>query len=899
MKYYAAEIQDVLHYLNTGKEGLDSASAEKLLKEHGYNELPEGKKVSLLSLFFKQFRSVLILILLIAAAIAWFTGHTVDMYVILTVVLANAIIGFVQELRAENAMSSLRKMIVAKARVLRDGSPVTIPARELVPGDIIILEEGDSIPADARVIYSKNLRSIEASLTGESVPISKVTDPLPEGTVMADRKNMLYKGTFIAGGFARAVVCGTGMNTAIGDIAETLTAIKAERTNFQKKTDKLGRQMGMIAIGSCITLFSVGYFSGNYPIDELLLVSIAALVSSIPEGLPAVLAIVLAIGSHRMARRNAIIREFTSVETLGAVTTIITDKTGTLTQNKLTVQRIHIHGEKDIEVSGEGWTPIGNFSQNGHVFEDGEHPLLHQLLHIAAYSNNAHIRHNEETDTYELQGDPTEGALLVMSKKSGINPAENESCRIDDLPFSSATKYRATQFEKDNKRQILVVGAPEQTLQRCTHVLTRTGVKPLEEKTMAEVRKKIDEWTGSAMRVIGLAYRDTANDCNLSDDEVNGLTFAGIVGMIDPPRPDVRASVEQCRRAGIRVIMATGDHINTAISIARATAIIGEDQNGGVLGLTEQQLLQLDDKEFDDAIQRIDVFARLTPRMKLRIAERLQQMGQLVAMTGDGVNDAPALKKADVGVAMGIMGTDVARDASKVVLADDNFSTIVNAVEEGRIVFTNARQTSFFLLTTNFAEIMTLVSLVAMGYPIALTATQILWLNLVTDGLADKALAAEHGHGDALSVKPVSKKENILNKEIVPFLVIMATLMTALSLAVYFHYLGDSDQELRKARTCVFIVMAFTQLFNAYNMRSLKRSVFDIGFFSNKYINIAILVSVIIQVVLIEIPFFERVFGFEFVSATEFLVLIGLSSTVLWVGELYKFIKKRLGARPA
>jgi P-type Ca2+ transporter type 2C len=898
MKFHAEDVQTVFTHLETDNSGLDSAAVAERLKKYGYNEIPEGKKVSWVWLLVKQFKSVLILILILAAIISGVSGHIVDVYVIVAVILINALIGFIQEMRAENAVASLKKMIVTKARVLRDGTSHIIPARELVPGDIIILEEGDSIPADARLIESKNLRTIEASLTGESVPTGKVTDRMPENAVMADQKNMIWKGTFVAGGFAKAIVCGTGMNTAIGDIAKTLTSIKAVRTNFQKKSDKLGRQMGLIAVASCILLFLVGYFSGNYETEELLLVSIAALVSAIPEGLPAVLSIVLAIGSHRMARRNAIIREFTSVETLGAVTTIITDKTGTLTQNKLTAQRVMVFGEPDIEVSGEGWIPLGNFTQIDKVLEPDEHPAIRQLLRIAAFSNNSTIKHNTEKDTYELLGDPTEGALLVMAKKGGTDPTHLEASKIDDIPFSSATKYRATLFDAGEDREILVVGAPEQIIQLCTAAQTRHGNKELDEVSATEIRAKIDEWSGDAMRVIGLAYKKVSKDkSNLAEEDVNDLVFAGVVGMIDPPRPDVKTSVEHCIKAGIRVIMATGDHINTALSIARATSIV-ENLGQTVQALTEHQLSQLDEREFDEAIRTVNVFARLTPRMKLRIAERLQAMGELVAMTGDGVNDAPALKKADVGVAMGIMGTDVARDASKVVLADDNFSTIVNAVEEGRIVFTNARQTSFFLLTTNFAEILTLASVVALGYPIALTATQILWLNLVTDGFVDKALAAEHGHGDSLTEKPVKKDENILNKEVIPFLLIMSVLMTCLSLAVYFYYLEGNEENINKARTGVFIIMAFTQLFNVFNMRSLKQSIFTIGVFSNKYINIAVLISVIIQVVLIETPFFERVFKFEYVSLKDFLTLAALSSTVLMAGELYKFFRKRVRSQP-
>jgi P-type Ca2+ transporter type 2C len=893
LTFHNKEINEILAHFSSSVNGLTDAEVESSRKTYGFNEIPEARKRSWLWLLIKQFKSLMVFILLVAAIISYFTEHAIDAYVILAVIIINAVIGFLQELKAEQAVASLRNMIVQRARVLRNDETLVIPAKELVPGDIIILEEGESIPADARLIEAKNLLVTEASLTGESIPVLKHTHSLAENTALADQKNMLFKGTFLAGGYAKAIVCGIGLNTAIGEIAETLSSIKKVKTNFQQKTDVLAKQMAVIAIGSAVLLFAVGYFMGNFEWDELLLVSIAALVSAIPEGLPAVLSIVLAIGSNRMAKRNAIIREFTSVETLGAVTTIITDKTGTLTQNTLTVRKVFTYGEDEIEVSGEGWFPAGNFTRNNSVLEPEEQTVLKKLLQIAAISNNSNIRHNTDKNTYNLAGDPTEGALLVLAKKAGIKFSSDASySKIDDLPFNSKLKLRATLFGNTKDREYLIVGAPEKILELSTSILTPKGEIPMDDFASDAIRDKIEEWSNKAMRVIGLAYKKvSASDESIDENGVEELVFVGITGMIDPPRPDAREAVQKCRIAGIRVIMATGDHINTAIAIARSVAIIDENDNSDIMALNEQQLAKLDEQEFDEAIRKVNVFARLTPKTKLRIAQRLQAMGELVAMTGDGVNDAPALKQADVGVSMGIMGTDVARDASQVVLADDNFSTIVSAVEEGRIVFTNARQTSFFLVTTNFAEITTLVTLVALGFPMALTATQILWLNLVTDGVGDIALATEQGHNDVLEEKPVSKKDKILNWSILPFLLMMAGIMTILSLIVYFYFLPEG---IEKARTTVFIVMAFSQLFNLYNMRSLKKSVFEIGFFSNKYINLAVFVSVIIQIVIIEIPFFERIFLFDPVYPLEFITLVAMSSLVLWGGEFYKFIKRKL-----
>jgi P-type Ca2+ transporter type 2C len=897
--WHNLDYNEVLEKIESTPNGLSSEEVKKRLARYGYNEIPEVGKKHWLFIFLKQYNSLLIWVLFIAAVISWTTGHFADVYIILAVILINTMIGFVQELKAESAVSSLKSMLVAKAKVIRDGEKTTIKARELVPGDIIILEEGDSIPADARLIESKNLRAIEAPLTGESVPVNKDTNPLPENTVLADQKNMVRKSTFIAGGYAHAVVTGTAMDTAIGEIAKTLGKIKIQKTNFQKKTDVLAKQMAVIAIASATLLFTVSYFVRQQEWEEVLLISIAALVSAIPEGLPAVLSIVLAIGANRMAKRKAIIREFTATETLGAVTTIITDKTGTLTQNTLTVRKVGIYGEEDIRISGEGWIPAGNFNKGSSVIDTANHSYLDKFLQICAFSNNSEIKHDKKKDLYNLIGDPTEGALLVLARKAGWNTAKlPEIQKVDDLPFNSTIKMRATLVEQDKDLNLLVVGAPEKVLEKSVKVHSKSGAIEMTSEIAQNIRERIEQWTGEAMRVIALAYREEKQGIEkIDENKVDNLVFAGIVGMIDPPRPDVKESVAACHKAGIRVIMATGDHINTAIAIAKATGILTKEDEGKTKAITEKQLLELDEREFDKVIQKINVFARLTPNMKLKIAERLQHKGELIAMTGDGVNDAPALKKADVGVAMGIMGTDVARDAANVVLSDDNFSTIVSAVEQGRIVFNNTRHTSFFLLTTNFAEITTLVSAVAIGMPIPLTATQILWLNLVTDGTCTTAMATESGHGDELEAKPVNPEEKILNKEVLPFIIINSVIMAILALSA-FHWFFEQDGNEEKARSAAFIVMAFCQLFNMFNMRSLKKSIFKIGPFSNNYINLAIVASIIIQVLIIEVPFFERLFGFDPISFLEFVSLAALSSITLWAGEVFKYVSyiaKKIG----
>lgn len=885
---------ETIEHFHVGAEGLSGTEVVKRREKHGPNTIPEAGKRHWLFLLLNQFKSLLVGILAIAAFISWLTDHTVDMWVIIVIILINALIGFVQEYRAEKAVEALRDMLAPTAKVRRDGQLRSIPASEVVPGDIIVLEEGDQVPADARLLEAKDLRCVEAALTGESVPVGKRTDVLPKDTGMADRKNMLWKSTHVAGGSAVAVVTATGLATQIGRIAGSLSDIKEVKSHFREKTDKLARQMAIIAILSASALFAMGYFFQSMAVDELLLVSIAALVSAIPEGLPAVLTIVLAVGAHRMAKRKAIIREFTATETLGSVSVILTDKTGTLTQNVLSVERVALPVGAERRVTGSGWSPIGNVLEGEEVLEGDQLSDMEPLLRVAALCNNAQVGHDKAKDAYVLVGDPTEGALLVLARKADGSDRHKGFKRLDDLPFNSDLKLRATLVQREGRRQLLVVGAPEKVLALCDHAWNGSDAVPMDDALRAKVHQRIEDWSGQAYRVIALAFRDVKED-NIDRDRITGLTMAGLTGMIDPPREDVPAAVQACHGAGIRVIMATGDHINTAVAIGRAIGIIRPDvRSGATLALNEQQLEKLDETEFDRAVREVNVFARLTPAMKLRIAERLQHMGELVAMTGDGVNDAPALKKADVGIAMGINGTDVARGSAQVVLADDNFTSIVHAVEEGRIVFTNARQTSFYLLTTNFAEITTLLSTVAMGLPIPLTATQILWLNLVTDGLCDKALAVEQGHGDVLGQKPLKRGENILTGEVVPFVLMTAVLMAVLAIIAFKFFL---PQGVEKARTAAFVVMAFSQLYNAYNLRSLKRSIFRIGVFSNKWFNWAIVVSVIIQVSIIEIPFLQRLFHFKTLDFLEFLVLALAGSLILVAGEVFKYMRQNLAGR--
>lgn len=886
-KAHYLEISEVLRILESSENGLTDDQVKERITLFGLNEIPEGKSISPLLIFLKQFRSLIIFVLLGAALISFIIGHYTDVWVILFVVIMNAVLGFIQEYKAENAISSLKKMLVQEANVLRSGKTIIVDSRQIVPGDIIILHEGDSIPADARIISSKSLRTTESSLTGESTPVNKSPDLIPEDTALADRKNMLWKGTFIAGGYAEAVVVATGVDTQLGKIASSLRTIKQEKSNFQVKTDRLASTMAKLAFTNAFLIFTFGMLFGGYDVYELLLISIAALVSAIPEGLPAVLTIVLAIGARRMAKRNAIVREFTSIETLGSVNTIVTDKTGTLTQNTLTVRKLFIPDEGEILVSGEGWIPEGKFIFNNREMNISEGSPLHNLLMTALISNNSCLDFDNKTSLYRILGDPTEGALLVLAKKAGLSLTKEEALqnKIDDLPFSSTLKLRATLYSASGKLTLYVIGAPEKILEYSVFIYSHGNVRKISLEDYRAAECIIEKWSEDAMRIVGLAYRYIPEHVVKIEQELIGnLVFAGFAGMIDPQRPEAKEAVDKCKMAGIRVIMATGDHKSTAVAIAVNTGLLKEDQRD--LVLTESEIKKMNADEFRRAVSRVSIFARLTPEMKLSLASELQAQGNLIAMTGDGVNDAPALRKADVGVSMGIMGTDVAREASKVVLADDNFATIVNAVEEGRIVFKNARRTSFFLVTTSLAELGTLLSSMVMGLPIPLTATQILWLNLVTDGIISIPLATEKGHSEVIREKPIPRNEPILNREVFPFALINMTVMIILTVSVFYKYYPSG---IDTARTAAFTVMAFTQLFNSYNMRALHSSLLNVGLFSNKLMNITFVISLIVQSVVIYHPYFKSVFHFGYINPLDYMLLICASFSVIIMGELYKF----------
>lgn len=900
--FHAQSVERVLESLRTSHWGLTVSEAVQRLDTYGPNEVGGRDKNAPLLVFVKQFHSALVYILLVAATISYIVGHEVDTYVILIIVVLNAIIGFFQEYRAERSIAALKKSLVLMAQVFRDGERIEIPARELVPGDIVALEPGMLVPADIRLVESVDLHCNESSLTGESLPVGKSIDIVRADAALADRANMVHMGTTVTKGVARGVVVATGSASTLGSVAQLLEEVPQVQTHFHKTTRVLAMQMASIAGLATLTVFSVGYFVRDIPFIEIFMFAVATLVSGIPEGLPAILSIVLAAGAYRMSKRNALMRTLAASETLGVVTTIVTDKTGTLTQNVMMVETIAYNGAAtELSVTGTGWEPTGEFRERDIPIAPLERRALAKLLHIAGKSSTAQVTRQGDSDAYHVLGDPTEGALAVCAHKAGLRDpilfAHERT--MSEVPFTSETRIHATLIELrehgegyDNFREAYVAGAPEDVLARANRHMVDGAVHTLEQSVRKQYEETIEVLSRRGLRVIALAYKTLAPDTvELGEHELSSLVFVGVVGMRDPVRADVPEAIQRAHGAGVRIIMATGDHKATAVTIAKEIGLVPHGVHQADIALTGAELEALSDAEFAKALKHYTVFARLEPKTKLRIAEMLQRSGETVAMTGDGVNDALALKQADIGIAMGRVGTDVARQSADLILTDDNFATIVNAIEEGRTVFINTRQAATFLTSTSFGEHATILTTMFMGLPLPLLPTQILWLNLVTDGVAGVPLALEPSHRDVLKEKPRKPKENILSFEVIPFMVVMVSVMTLGTVSVFVLFLeGGID----KARTGAFAIMSFTQLFNMLNVRSLRESLFTIGVLSNKKTLVAFGISLVLMGFVMYVPMLQRVFSFVSLAWWEVLGIFVLSSCVLWFGEMYKLVRSRL-----
>jgi Ca2+-transporting ATPase len=884
---YRLEIEQVFKKLNTTENGLSHEEAVRRLKRYGKNEIVRERRSAPLILFFRQFWSPLIAVLMIVFALSLVLGHNLDAYIIFVVVMVNAVIGFYQEYKSEKAVEALKRMAAPKAEVIRDKQLMKLDPKNLVPGDIIVLEMGDRVPADARLIESVYLKTQEASLTGESSSFEKVTAAIDKPVSIGDRINMVYTSTTVTYGHGKGVVTSTGMNTEIGKIANRIREVKRDPTPLQHEIKRLTYHLCIFAIGIAIAIIFIGLLRG-IGLGEIFMFSICSALSCMPEGLPAALSITLAVGVQRMAKRNAIVRKLAAVETLGCATIICTDKTGTLTQNKMTAVKIYTNN-RTIDVTGHGSEPNGEFHYESETLKPLDDKVLALMLRAGILCNNATLQRSSQG--WNVIGDHTEGALVVLAEKAQLTKTmlEQEELRIDELPFDSTRKYMATLHKVQNgNKRIFVKGAPEIVMELSQLVHNDEFNQELDEPIRANIQLVDQKMAYDGLRVLALAYKDFDNvKNNISPEDIERLVFLGLVGITDPPRKEVKEAIKQCKYAGIKVIMTTGDQPQTAIAIAKQVGILGDDYSEV---LTGAEVCEMSDEELQQRIEHTTVFARVSPETKLRIVNALKREHHIVAMTGDGVNDAPALKRADIGTAMGLVGTEVAKESSDIILIDDNFKSITNAIEEGRVIFKNIQRAVAFLVTTNTAEAVTLVAAIAFGLPLPLIAVQILWINMVTDGTSVVPLGLERKHGDVLREKPRNPKERIISRDVIYLMIIMTALMCVGTLATYNFYLEHASLE--KARTVAFTMIVMFQLFNVINCRSFKDSIFKIGLLSNKYIIFGLSFSLILQSLAIYTPFLQHVFGTVPLNILDWAVVIIVSSTVLIAGEVQKKVIK-------
>ena len=902
--------------------GLDDAEAASRLVQEGRNELAAEPPVPVWRRFLAQFQSALVVLLLVATAISaalWaYERDTVLPYealAILAVVLLNATLGYVQEARAEAAVAALRALSAAEATVVRGGERRRVPAADLVPGDVILIEEGDTIPADARLAESTALQTAEAALTGESLPVSKETAPVAEGAPLGDRHDMVFSGTAATYGRGRAVVTATGMRTEMGRIAGLLHETREERTPLQRELDRTGRVLGgvVVAIAAVmiVTILIVEDVRGFQAILDVLILGVALAVAAVPEGLPAVVTAVLSLGVQRMARRNGIVRHLAAVETLGSASVIASDKTGTLTRNEMTV-RVVVTASGRVAFGGSGYAPAGEVrSEDGGPVEGAVRAELERALAAADRANNAALR--EEDGRWTVQGDPTEGALLVAARKAGLRPdaLDSQLPRVGEVPFSSERKLMST-VNRDTTRGELIAftkGAPDVLLARCTRELVGDGERPLTSERRAEVGRRNEALADRALRTLGVATRNLPpgaldREASLGAEIEADLVFAGLIGMIDPPRPEASQAVARARRAGIRPMMITGDHPRTAVVIARDLGIAAEGQGA----LTGAELAALSDDERERVVGDVSVYARVNPEDKLRIVDALQRRGAIVAMTGDGVNDAPALKSADIGVAMGITGTDVAKEAADIVLADDDFATIVAAVEEGRAIFDNIRKFLRFLLSSNIGEVLTMFFGVLLaeqlglrpaeaggGVVLPLLATQILWINLVTDGAPALALGVDPAEAGLMERPPRPHGERVITPRMwrgIAFVGLLTATATLLVLDAslpggLLHGTGDVTY----AQSMAFTTLVLAQLFNVLNARSDEQSAFARPF-RNRWMWGAIGLALALQLLVLYASPLQRAFGTMPLGAGDWLLCAAAASAVLWVREASKLVTR-------
>jgi Ca2+-transporting ATPase len=920
MKPYQQTIDEVLAAQETTGKGLTDEQARERLQRHGPNELLAEQPPPAWKRFLAQFQNILVLLLLAATAISaglWFfdreTALPYEAIAIFGVVLLNAVMGYIQEARAESAVAALRQMAAAKAEVLRGGERRNIPGTEVVPGDILIIKEGDTIAADARLVQSTALQTTEAALTGESLPVSKDTAPIPDEAPLGDRRNMVFSGTAATYGHGRAVVVATGMESEMGRIAGMLKQAAPEVTPLQRELNRTGKLLGLIvvliAIIMIVTILVVEKVSGFMAILDVLILGVALAVAAVPEGLPAVVTAVLSLGVQRMAKRNAIVRHLAAVETLGSANVIASDKTGTLTRNEMTV-RVVVTASGRVSFDGTGYKPQGEVRHGGKSIEGALRFELLRALTAADRANNAVLQ--EKNGRWSVQGDPTEGALIVAARKAGLADEELDARhkRIGEVPFSSERKLMSTvnaDGEGDQRLVVFTKGAPDILLGRCSHEQVGEATRPLTAERRSEILRTNEELAGEALRSLGVAHRSMpkteSRNGGFGDEIEKELVFLGLIGMIDPPRAEAATAVARAQSAGIRTMLITGDHPRTATVIAKE---LGIAQDGHVL--TGAEIESVAENALVEKAAQVSVYARVNPEHKLRIVRALQQTGVVVAMTGDGVNDAPALQAAEIGIAMGQTGTDVSKQAADMVLADDNFATIVAAVEEGRAIFSNIRKFLRYLLSSNIGEVLTMFFGVLLAdviglkaeeeaFVLPILATQLLWINLVTDGAPALALGIDPPGPAVMTRHPRPRNEGVITPKMWFGILFVGVVMATGALLVLDACLPggliEGSGSLRYAQTMAFTTLVFFSIFAVFGARSDERSAFE-GLFSNLWLWAAVALSFALQMLVIYTPFLQQAFSTIGLSATDWLFCVAVGSSVLWLRELSKVVMRRM-----
>lgn len=876
MKEYLSSCEEVLKEQNSSEQGLSTGEAQQRLSRFGKNELEKGKKTSLLKRFLGELADPMIIILIVAAAIsgitAFYEGESfADVIIILAVVIINAVLGVVQESKAEAAIEALQEIAAATSKVLRDGKVVTLKSDELVPGDVVLLEAGDAVPADGRIIEAASLKIEEAALTGESVPANKITDLLQLGgekdVPLGDRKNMAYMGSTVVYGRGKVVITGTGMNTEMGKIAQALSQAKDDATPLQIKLNQLSKILTILVIGICAVIFAVGLFRSGISGDTILstfMVAVSLAVAAIPEGLAAVVTIVLSIGVTNMSKRNAIIRKLTAVETLGCTQIICSDKTGTLTQNKMTVVEHVADNEQNLEIAMA-------------LCSDAEY----------------------DAEAGEAVGEPTECALVNDAAKNGLPKTQlkEEYVRVGEAPFDSMRKMMST-VHKTKENQIIqfTKGAPDEVLKCCTHAIVNGAKVPMTEEIRASILKSNKAMADRALRVLCGACREWDKMPESTEPAFleQELTYLGLSGMIDPVRPEVKAAIVECREAGIRPIMITGDHKDTAVAIGMELGILSDPSQA----ITGAQLNEISDEDFQNRIEEFSVYARVQPEHKVRIVNAWKKKGMITAMTGDGVNDAPSIKSADIGVGMGITGTDVTKNVADMVLADDNFATIVSAVEEGRRIYANIRKAIQFLLASNLAEVLAIFFSTMIGFTI-LKPVHLLWINLITDCFPALALGLEKSEADIMKKKPRDPKEGIFAGGMGFDVFFQGAVVTVLVMISYLvgHRIESSAWEFVNSAdgtTMAFLTLSMVEIFHSLNMRSRRGSIFKLNS-HNKFLYGAMVVSLILTTVVIEVPFIAKAFQFTPIDFTEYVIALGLAVLIIPIMEIVKAVQRKLG----